>query len=61
METNREREINSSEIQKVMERAVWQAVLRHKKLGEFIAVWQGGRVVTLSAEEIEIPEDVNDL
>ena len=61
METNREREINSSEIQKVMERAVWQAVLRHKKLGESIAVWQGGRVVTLSAEEIEIPEDVNDL
>ena len=61
METNRKRELNSSEIQKVMGRAIRQAVLRHKKLGESIAVWQGGRVVTLSAEEIEIPEDVNDL
>ena len=61
METNRKRELNSLEIQKVMGRAIRQAVLRHKKLGESIAVWQGGRVVTLSAEEIEIPEDVDDL
>ena len=61
MEADHQRHIDAAEIQQVMEKAVWQAVLRHKKLGESIAVWQDGRVVTLTAEEIEVPEDVDDL
>ena len=61
MEADHPRQIDLAEVQKVMEKAVWQAVLKHKRLGESIAVWQDGRVVTLSAEEIEIPEDINDL
>ena len=44
-----------SEMQLLMGKAVWQAVARHKKLGESVAVWQDGRVVTLSAEDIPTP------
>ena len=61
MEANHQGQIDLAEIKKVMDKAVWQAVLRHKKLGESIAVWQDGRVVTLTAEEIQIPEDLDDL
>jgi len=32
--------------------AVSQAIERHRKLGEPIAIWQDGKVVVLSAEEI---------
>ncbi len=39
-----------------MQRAVRDAVLRHKKLGESIAVWRDGRVVIIPPEEI--PEDL---
>jgi len=33
-------------------RAITQAIERHRKLGESIAVWRDGKVVVLSAEEI---------
>ncbi len=45
-------------MQKLIGKAVWEAVIRHKKLGESVAVWQDGRVVVLSAEDILIPEDI---
>ncbi len=45
-------------MQKLIGKAVWEAVIRHKKLGESVAVWQDGRVVVLSAEDIPIPEDI---
>jgi hypothetical protein len=32
--------------------AIAQALSRHKKLGESIAVWQEGKVVTLKGDEI---------
>jgi 20S proteasome alpha/beta subunit len=32
--------------------AIAQAIERHKRLGESIAVWKDGKVVILSAEEI---------
>jgi hypothetical protein len=35
-----------------MRRGVREALLRHKKLGESIAIWRDGRVVIVSPEEI---------
>ena len=32
--------------------AIAKALDRHRKLGESISVWQNGKVVTLTAEEI---------
>ena len=32
--------------------AIAQAIERHRRLGQSIAVWKDGRVVVLSAEEI---------
>ncbi|MBI4493233.1 MAG: hypothetical protein HY690_10630 [Chloroflexi bacterium] len=39
-------------ILKAMREAVREALLRHKRLGNPVAVWQDGRVVWLSPEEI---------
>lgn len=39
--------------------AIAKALDRHRKLGESISIWQEGKVVTLTAEEI--PPDVNSL
>lgn len=61
MEADIKRKIDSSEVQVLMNKAVRQAVLRHKKLGESTVVWQDGRVVILSAEEISVLEDFNEL
>jgi hypothetical protein len=32
--------------------AVAEAIARHRKLGEAIAIWQDGKVVVLSADQI---------
>ena len=44
-----------------MEAAMWRgirdALLRHKRLGESIAVWRDGRVVIVPPEEIEVDEE----
>jgi hypothetical protein len=42
--------------EEAIHRAVRDAVLRHKRLGESIAVWRDGRVVIIPPEEI--PEDL---
>lgn len=39
-------------ILKAMREAVREALLRHKQLGNPVAVWEDGRVVWLSPEEI---------
>jgi 20S proteasome alpha/beta subunit len=39
-------------ITEVAKSAIAQAIERHRKLGESIAVWQEGKVVILSAEQI---------
>ena len=39
-------------ILKAMTEAVREAVLRHKRLGNPVAVWRDGRVVWLAPEEI---------
>ena len=43
-------------VEAALNRAVRDAVLRHKKLGESIAVWRDGRVVIVPPEEIDVDE-----
>ncbi|MCY7285292.1 MAG: hypothetical protein LH679_18060 [Cyanobacteria bacterium CAN_BIN43] len=40
--------------------AIAQALERHRKLGESIAVWQDGKVVVLSADQIPLPQELID-
>lgn len=42
-------------IDRAIEKAVREAIRRHKRLGEPIAVWRDGRVVVVPAEEIPEP------
>jgi hypothetical protein len=42
----------SEEIDQGVKTAVAQAIERHRRLGEAIAVWRDGRVVILQADEI---------
>ncbi len=52
----------TSEMKKLTGKAIWNALIRHKKLGESVAVWQDGQVFTLSAEDIsaeDIPTQEN--
>jgi hypothetical protein len=42
----------SSQINAGVEAAIAQAIERHRKLGESIAVWQDGKVVVLAADQI---------
>lgn len=39
-----------------MRRGVREALLRHKRLGESIAVWRDGQVVIVPPEEIVVDE-----
>ena len=41
-------------VEATLRRAVREALTRHKRLGQSIAVWQDGRVVELSADDIPI-------
>lgn len=62
METNKEIEKNgqdlfvrySDEISKACERAVREALIKHKKAGNYVVVSRNGEVVTLQPDEIEI-------
>lgn len=44
--------IEGSTLDRALREGVRQALLRHKKLGESVAVWQDGKVVLLRPEEI---------
>ena len=48
------------EIGQVLKRAVNEALLRHKRLGNSVAVWKDGKVVTIPPEEIVIPPDASE-
>ncbi len=43
-------------IEKALKKAVREALLRHKKLGNPIAVWEDSRVVWVPSEKIEVSE-----
>lgn len=46
-----------NDIEKALQRAVRQALLMHKRIGNPVAVWRDGRVVIIPPEEIVIPPD----
>lgn len=50
--TNNSNELLSSKINKGVYKAIAEAIEKHRKLGEAIAVWQNGEVVILSSDEI---------
>jgi len=45
------------DVEKALQRAVRQALLMHKRIGNPIAIWRDGRVVIIPPEEIVIPPD----
>ena len=47
-------------IENALRIAVQKAILRHKKLGNPIAVWEDSRLVWIPAEEIEPAEGVGE-
>ena len=48
---------NVPRILKAMREAVREALLRHKRLGNPVAVWHEGRVVWLAPEELLVGSD----
>ena len=48
---------DSRAVEAVMRRAVREALLRHKRLGESIAVWRDGQVVIVPPEQIVVDEE----
>ncbi len=49
----------SSQIDTGVKLAIAKAVDRHRKLGESISIWQDGKVITLTADEIPQPLSTN--
>lgn len=48
----------SSQIDTGVKLAIAKALEKHRKLGESVSVWENGKVVTLTAEEIpQLPLD----
>ena len=45
----------STQIDAGVKLAIAKAIERHRKLGESISIWQDGKVVTLTADEIAPP------
>ena len=48
---------DAEEIGKVLQLAVREALMMHKRIGNPIATWKDGKVVIVPPEEIEIPPD----
>jgi hypothetical protein len=48
-------EVRRPSIEAALRRATRDALLAHKRAGVPIAIWRDGKVVTIPAEEIEIP------
>jgi hypothetical protein len=52
--------LDTDRVERALQNAVVQALIRHKRLGNPIVVWRDGKVVWIPAEEIEIPEAATD-
>lgn len=53
-----EHQLMSSKINSDVQAAIAQAIKRHRKLGESIAIWRDGKVVILTADQIpQIPTE----
>jgi hypothetical protein len=51
---------HAGDIEKILRRAVNQALLKHKRLGNSIAIWKDGKVVIVPPEEIVIASEFLD-
>ena len=51
---------HGKDIERVLQRAVHDALRMHKRLGNPIATWKDGKVVIVPPEEIVIPPDVSE-
>ncbi len=49
--------LDTKRVQRALNRAVRNALIMHKKLGNPIAAWENGKVVIVPPEEIVIPEE----
>jgi hypothetical protein len=47
---------DTAQITEAMQRAIYEAILDHKRAGNPIATMRDGRVVWIQPEDIEIPE-----
>lgn len=47
---------HGKEIERILQEAVQEALLVHKRLGHSIVVWRDGEVVTLPPEEIPVDD-----
>jgi hypothetical protein len=45
------------DVERALQRAVREALIMHKRLGNPIAAWKDGQVVIIPPEEIVIPPD----
>jgi len=43
------------DIEKILQLAVREALIRHKRIGHPIATWKDGKVIIVPPEQIEIP------
>jgi len=48
---------DAEEIGRVLQLAVREALIMHKRIGNPIATWKNGKVVIVPPDEIEIPPD----
>ena len=48
----------SSKIDAGVKAAITQAIEKHRKLGQSISIWQDGKVVTLTADQISAIDKV---
>lgn len=55
-----EHQLLSTKIHEGVKFAIAQALERHRKLGESIAVWQDGKVVTLTSDQIPAMNNIQD-
>ena len=49
---NNENQLLSEKIDQGVKKAITEAIERHRKLGESIVIWQDGKIVTLTSEQI---------
>jgi hypothetical protein len=56
-QTPTERAGDLKRIERALRAAVRDALLRHKRDGDPVAVWREGRVVWLQPDEIVVPQD----
>jgi hypothetical protein len=50
----------AKDIEKILQQAVRHALIRHKSLGNPIAIWKDGKVVIVLPEEIVISQEILD-